>query len=118
MKVKGYKHKDRPGKGTSRAFKKIFRMLLFGAIAIGFGYVFQTNTIVAQGYEISSLNKQMNDLTSQNQTLKTQISSATSFSNLNDTIKSLNLAPATNIFYLTAQSDNGSTLAQETRPVF
>ncbi len=65
-----------------------------------FLYVFQVNTVTAQGYEISELNKKIKTLQETNRQIDVRIAQEQSLGRLSERLKVFNFVPADTITYI------------------
>lgn len=113
MTIRGYQKQS-----STPVFQRLLKGLVGLGVIIGFIQVFETNTMVAQGYQLNNLKEEITQLIDQNQDLKTQISGAASFANLADIQKALKLVPANEVSYIAASGEGGPVAAQAPPTVF
>jgi hypothetical protein len=86
---------------VSRKSKHAFAIILIlGILAIGFLYVFQSNTITAKGYVIEGLQKELKDIETANKLLQIEVSNLESVSNLEAKTGSMEMIKAQHVDYV------------------
>lgn len=82
-------------------------VLIFGAAAVIFLYVLQTNIIASSGYKINELRKQFYNLEENNRALQINISNLKSINNIQLKAKDFNMIQAQDIEYVALLPDSG-----------
>lgn len=94
--------------------RKLGRGLILALVIMGFGYVIQVNTIVAQGYMLSKLKYQIQEVNSANLSMSSRISDETAKALVAGSLVDLGFEEIKSVSYL-ADSASRPALA-ETSP--
>lgn len=87
---------DKLTKGLERAKILIFVLLIISGLA----YFWQINSLSTRGFKIKELEKDIQQLKSDNQKLELEVTNEQSMFNLDEQIKSLNMVELTQVEYL------------------
>lgn len=81
--------------------RKLNIVLLSGLLLLGFGYLFQINSLGTTGYEIKKIEKQIHALQQEQKSLQLDASDLQSIERVQAEAVKLNFVPSENVTYLT-----------------
>ncbi|MFA6171749.1 MAG: hypothetical protein WCW77_04945 [Patescibacteria group bacterium] len=83
---------------------KLINTVIAASVAATFGfYLFGVNSLSIKGFELSEINKKVNDLNTENAELELKTMQLESYAYINEKIKNLGLVKADKIDYITPQ---------------